>query len=206
MLMTGFETRPVISLNEVSARSAARSMPPAKARMPRASQYWDSTGTPSRTCSAGAPFITAPRRISSCQVPWPAEITNEVPPSRAMAACMEASVRREGLKKSRPRIFPARAWGSGFCARRSANARSSMTCSRGRSARSRKFFMSRDSEGRERGAQAVDVFFLEDECGQQPQDGRVTGCARQDALGQQRLLHVLGWRVQTQPVQEAQAL
>ena len=38
MLMTGLSTRPTISLNEVSPRSASRSSPPANARMPRASQ------------------------------------------------------------------------------------------------------------------------------------------------------------------------
>jgi hypothetical protein len=71
----------------------------------------------------------------------PAEITNEVPPSFAIAACIDASVRSEGLKKSSPRIFPASACGSGFFCSRSASDRSSTTCSRVRSARSRKLFM-----------------------------------------------------------------
>ena len=56
----------------VSARSASRSLPSANARMPSASQYEANTGMPSRTCSAAAPFMTAPARVSSCQVPWPA--------------------------------------------------------------------------------------------------------------------------------------
>ena len=57
---------------------------------------------PSRMCSAAAPSITAPARVSSCQLPWPGLITNELPPRRAMPAWKEASVRSEGLKNSRP--------------------------------------------------------------------------------------------------------
>ena len=58
--------------------------------------------------------MTAPRRVSSCHVPWPAATTNELPPRRAIAACNDASVRSDGLKNSRPRIFPAKAPRLGF--------------------------------------------------------------------------------------------
>ena len=61
---------------------------------------------PSRTCSAAAPFMIAPMRVSSCQVPCPGVITNEVPPSRAMPDWNDASVRSDGLKNTSPRILP----------------------------------------------------------------------------------------------------
>jgi hypothetical protein len=54
-------------------------------RMPMASQYEASTGTASRTCSAAAPFMIAPERVSICHVPWPGVITTAVPPSRIIA-------------------------------------------------------------------------------------------------------------------------
>ena len=41
-------------------------------------------------------------------MPLPGVITNEVPPSRAMPAWNEASVRSEGLKNTSPSIFPAK--------------------------------------------------------------------------------------------------
>ena len=65
-----------------------------------------STGIASRTCSAAAPSMTTPSRVSSCQVPCPGEITNELPPSRAIAAWKEASVRSDGLKKRSASILP----------------------------------------------------------------------------------------------------
>ena len=40
-------------------------------------------------------------------------MTNELPPSRAMPDCNEASVRSDGFKNSRPSTLPASAWGSG---------------------------------------------------------------------------------------------
>jgi hypothetical protein len=52
--------------------------------MPSASQYEASTGMPSRTCSAAAPVMVMPGRISSCQVLCPGVITKELPPRRAM--------------------------------------------------------------------------------------------------------------------------
>ncbi len=45
-----------------------------------ASQYEASTGTASRTCSAAAPFMIAPERVSICHVPWPGVMTTAVPP------------------------------------------------------------------------------------------------------------------------------
>src|SRR4051812_48293924 len=121
-----------------------------------------------------------------------------------MAAWKEAKVRSEGLKNSRPRIFPASACGSGRTCSRSASCNSSTTCSRDRSARSRKFciglkiFQCR--------AQPVDVFLFEYEGGQQTQNGWISRRARQDVLGQQRLLYFLGRFVEPQPMQETQSL
>ena len=53
----------------------------------------------------------------------------------------EASVRSDGLKNTRPRIFPARARGSGCCSRCRASASRSRISSREKSARSRKRFI-----------------------------------------------------------------
>src|SRR4051812_26106647 len=147
--------------------------------------------------------MTAPRRVSSCHVPWPAEITKEDPPRRAIAAWKEASVRRLGLKNSRPRILPANACGSGCFCSRSASVSSSTTCSRERSARSKKLFILKIDESR---SQPVDVFLFENEGGQQPQDRRVPRGAGQDVFREQRLLHVLRGFVQAQSVQETDSL
>src|SRR3954465_2113293 len=126
--------------------------------------------------------MTAPRRVSSCHVPLPADTTKEFPPSRAMAAWKEASVRSDGLKNNNPRIFPVSACGSGRACSRSASCNSSTTCSRDRSARSRKFCIGLKIF--QRRAQLVDVFLFENESGKQAQNGRIARRAGQDVLGQ----------------------
>src|SRR5207237_1427357 len=78
---------------------------------------------PSRTCSAAAPSITTPGRVSSCQLPRPGLMTKELPPRRAMAAWKEASVRSEGVRNSSARIRPASARGAGGYSRRRAGPR-----------------------------------------------------------------------------------
>ena len=89
----------------------------------------------SLTCSAAAASITTPSRVSSSQVPCPGEITNALPPSRAIPAWKEARVRSEGLKKRSARIFPFNASGSGWRSSRPARASSSATASGARSDR-----------------------------------------------------------------------
>ena len=64
-----------------------------------------------------------------------------------MPACIDASVRSDGFMKSRPRIWPASACGSGCSCRRRARASRSTTSSRERSARSRKRFMAGSCSG-----------------------------------------------------------
>src|SRR6185295_17253096 len=64
----------------------------------------------------------------------------------------------------------------------------------------------RDLQIDERRAQPIDVFLFEYESGEQAQDGRIAGRARENVLREQRLLHVLGRFVQAKPVQETKSL
>ncbi len=50
--------------------------------------------------------MTTPSRVSSFQLPAPGWITKLEPPSCAMPACIEASVRSDGLKKSSAEDLP----------------------------------------------------------------------------------------------------
>src|ERR1700722_523610 len=169
---------------------------------------------PSRTCSAAAPSITAPRRVSRRQLPSPAVITNELPPRRAMAAWKEASVRNDGLKNRRPRIFPASACGWGVDCRDCASFKSASTSSRRKSARSTKRFMRnpylrRRASGRdrhERIAQEVDVLFLQNVGRQQAYDLRVAAGAGQDAARKERRMHILRGTVEHEPNEKPRTL
>ena len=79
-----------------------------------------------------------------------------------------------------------------------------MTCSRGKSARSRK--VAHGLEIHECRAQPVDVLLFEDERGEQPQDRRIAGSAGEDVARQQRLLHIFGGFVQLEAARETRAL
>ena len=57
--------------------------------------------------------MTAFNRVSSCQVPWPGVMTKESPPSRDIPTWKDASVRKEGLKNTKPKILPTSACGCG---------------------------------------------------------------------------------------------
>ena len=124
---------------------------------------------PSRTCSAAAPFMTAPMRVSSCQVPWPG-VDHErgaAEPRHARLERGERAQRRieeqqaENLSGERLRLRLLRQ----PVARASSSVEDLARAAR--SARSRKRFMRRC---RQRGAQQVDVLLLEDERRQQAQD------------------------------------
>ena len=77
-------------------------------------------------------------RVSSCQVPLPGVITNELePPSRAMPAWNEASVRSDGFMNSSPSTLPRQRMRLGLRAPDAAPASSSSEqLSREKSARS----------------------------------------------------------------------
>src|ERR1700736_1035216 len=124
MLINGLSHSSDLMRKKVSSISFFRFLPSAKARTPSASQYEASTGMPSRMCSAATPFMMAWSRVSSCQVPCPGVMTNELPPSRAMPAWKDARVRKDGLKKINPRILPASACGCGLTCSDCASARS----------------------------------------------------------------------------------
>src|SRR5687768_6375818 len=68
-------------------------------------------------------------------------MTTAVPPRRIIALWKDASVRSEGFKNNRPSTLPASACGCGICCKRAARPSRSFSCSRGKSARSRKRFM-----------------------------------------------------------------
>ena len=67
-------------------------------------------------------------------VPWPGVITNDDPPSRAMPACIEASVRSDGFRNRARARLPASARAPGArCSRRRARAASDCSCGSSRS-------------------------------------------------------------------------
>ena len=108
-----------------------------------------------------------------------------------MAAWNEASVRSDGLKNSRPRIFPASACGSGWLLQ-AFGERQQLDDLLARQVRQVEEVVHAELQIDQRGAQPVDVFLFEYEGGQQAQDRRIACGAGEDVPGQQRLLHILG--------------
>src|SRR5665213_404044 len=204
-LISGLSMSADMALNLLSLRSAARSLPSANERMPSASQYEASTGRPSRMCSAAAPSMTAPDRVSNCQVPAPGVITKHEPPSRAMPAWNEDSVRSDGFMNSSPRILPRSACGSGTRSSRCASATSSCTWSREKSARSRKRCMSA-ADVEQRPAQQLDVPVAQYIGRQQAQDGGIGAGAGENATLEQCRMNLLGRAHGAQPDQKSRAL
>src|SRR5690606_12301829 len=166
---------------------------------------------PSRMCSARSPSITAPVRVSSCQVPAPGVMTNELPPRRAMPAWNEASVRRLGFMNKRPSTLPARACGRGERSRRLASATRSRTATGSKSARSMKRFIvvygwTCLSEPLQRGGEQIDLGLLEGEWRQQAQHVRIAAGAGEDVLFHQRLLQLAGRHARDESGEETRAL
>ncbi len=94
-----------MSLMRPSARSSSRSFPLAKQRTPSALAYSASTGIASRTCSTASPSMTVPSRVSSVHDPWPGMMVKLAPPSCAIPASIEASVRNDGFMKRSPTVL-----------------------------------------------------------------------------------------------------
>src|SRR5690606_40399780 len=165
---------------------------------------------PSRMCSARSPSITTPLRVSSCQVPAPGVMTNELPPSFDMPAWNEASVRRLGFMNSRPSTLPDSACGRGERSRRLARATRSRTATGSKSARSMKRFIVVVrvdlSEPLERGGEQVDLGLLQGVGRQQAQHVRIAAGAGEDVLFHQRLLQLAGRHARDQAGEEARAL
>ena len=86
MLIRGVETSSAMLRYSRSSRSSTRSRRSANALRPSASPYEAITGTASLTCSAAAPSITIPGRVSSPWMDISGEITNAPPPRRVMEA------------------------------------------------------------------------------------------------------------------------
>src|ERR1700741_2870781 len=108
--MIGTDAYRANALRIGSVRSSCQSFKAAKVLTPIAAQYRSSTRTNSATCSVLSESITAPERCSSVQLVPPGSSTTAFPPSSYIPTCIDARVRKLGLKNTSATDFPA----SGF--------------------------------------------------------------------------------------------
>src|SRR5207248_6204323 len=102
--------------------------------------YRASTRTNSATCSVLSPSITTPSRCSRVQLVPPGSSTTALPPSSYTPTCIEARVRKLGLKKTSATLRPARGFdASSPRLKRSAASSKPSSSSRVQSAVVRKF-------------------------------------------------------------------
>src|SRR3989440_11694400 len=91
-----------------SVRSSSQSFKAANVLTPMPTQYLPSTRTTSATCSVLSPSIPAPSACSSVQLVPPGSSTTTFPPSSKTPTCIEARVRKLGLKKTSATERPSR--------------------------------------------------------------------------------------------------